>query len=391
MNVAALVPEFSAAHELGVIMHDWEQQPAETLDQLRELERDIYDRRKTLPKDAYDAARDALKGSCDRIKGVVDTIYKTDFDISWRFGLLLSTLGQDQEALNYIDAAISLRPNDPIPYRKKARMLSIMGRKDKSILPQAIEAAEMACQLEPNAKSYKILGETLFEAGEYEEAKTAFIKGADAPNSAEDEPGGYLERRAAEIYRRHLDEPECALTCAKRAYEIEPSNRRNVEELAYTYDDLGKPHQAIPLLMYAHALKPNFRMTLLKLTEALTATGQAEQALFYAGRLETAGDVRDISLRKKIEIHRKLNLVSNETLEIAAALVSEYPDNLRGTEEAARLYVEQKMYTEAIPLLEKLIGAGVRNTRTLSNMLGEARLEVADEEPDRATALHCRI
>lgn len=375
MDVASLVPEFSAAAETEKAMENLESNPREVVFELKGIGEALFDRRRNLKEQGYSEAREKILAACSHIANVVDNRFAEDFDVSWNFALLLSTLGEERRAFDYIERAIEMRPNDAVVRRKAASVLKNIGAEDPKCMENGLFEAKKACELDPSAKSYKILGHIHFELKAYQEAQNAFVRGTNAPNANEDVPGGYLERRVAETSRRYLKDLDTALKYAVKAHTMAPHKRRNVQELAHTYLDCGMIHDAIPYLMYAHALKPNLRLTLFKLVDALKQTEQYDSALEYAGKLETHANSRDASLRKIIEVHRKRGSVDQGVVDLTRGAIKEFPEDLGLCEEAGRLFYEQKRYREAIPLLENLITAKVKNSERLSGMIRICRQE----------------
>lgn len=374
MSIRSLIPDFCIVSEVTAAMQGYRSNPLEAIQQLKDVEASVRDRKRSFDRAQYGIARAKLREACDRIESAITDTYQSNFEISWQYGLLLSRLDQDERALDYIDCAIELREDDPVPYRKAASVCLHLGRKlrDSSYFDNALDYAEDATDIDPSAKSLRLVGDAHRHNENYEEARKAYITGVEAENSDRDEPGGYMQRWLSEISRRHLRDLDTALKYAEQAYAAAPSQKSNVEEYGYALLEAGETHRALPLLLYANVMNPQFRTTVLKLTDALVSTGDHRTAILYAQTLETACGKRDMSIRKQIEIARKSGSITRQTFQLADEAVRKFRNDLRLMEEVGRFYYEQGMFDEAVPILQKLVDHKVKNADTLSRMITAA-------------------
>lgn len=323
---------------------------------LKTAEEGLRDRRNTMDRQEYFDGRDSLLAAAQQIKAVVLAQYDEDADANWNMGVLLSRLGRDSEALQVLERAREARPDDVyIPHKiAHSYMKLYKHRPDPEFLEGAIAAAKDAIAVEPDAKSYELYGETLFTAKRYEDAAKAFGTAIDKAKDQDVKQDGYLERRMSELLRRYLDDPHEALDYALDAYEADPSNRRNVEELGYAYTDTGDYYQAIPLLMYAHAQNPELRITLLKLHDCLASTEQYDLAMEYAERIETHAHNRPLSLAKKLRIAEESPKHAYLAPQLAATMEQECPDSYDTAKALAGYFFANEEYERALPYLKRV-------------------------------------
>ncbi|MFK7839404.1 MAG: hypothetical protein AB8B83_03655 [Bdellovibrionales bacterium] len=374
MSLSPLIADFDAARDTEAAMNFWPESPLQTIEELASIETAIFERKDTYTKDEFKEAKAAVIKKCERLKDTISTEFEDYPEMNWQFSLLLSKLGMKKECIPFLEKAAELSPSDQARKRKLASALTKI-TDDKIALTRAIQIAENATSISPNAKNYRVLAEALFANDAFFDAKDSFIAGANAENSVTDEPGGYCERRAAETLRRKLESPEEALEWAQKAYEIDPENRRNCEEFGLAHFELGNYKKATPFLFYAHTEQPNFRLTLHRLIDCLIKTDKFEQAYDFAINLERYADEREVSIRRQVEVYRAAQWAPDEDLkELEKVIKEEFPDSRQTNEEIGRYFFERGATEKARSYLEIAANAeGGLRANALARMLDECR------------------
>jgi len=151
-----------------------------------------------------------------------------DDDDSWShvlFGHVYTRRGQPEIALNYMEKAVALNPNDPAAIALMGCRLSYMGRH-----AEAVECIERAMRLDPFHPDWMFYGwaEALYLSHRYEEAGSAFMRFK--------EPPYWIHPKAAACYAQleRRDEAREAVASFEQAVERErrEGNPRASIELA---------------------------------------------------------------------------------------------------------------------------------------------------------------
>ena len=354
-DMRSLVGEFSLAANIEAAIELSQTKPEEAIGELKELERDLYDSRLEFSREDYFALRDKIQTALDPLKDVLRQKFSTDVSLNFNFGILLSRLGRDHTALEFLQRAQELSPEDAVISRKIVTSYLKLHRRDRNggFGKNAVEEASNAVDLSPDDRSYALLGDALYENQQKEQALEAYEKLIKTQSGHD--PNGYAYRRAAEITRRFVKDFDKAKEYAQKAYAQNPADRRNIEELGFAHADRNEHEQAIPYLLYAHAKKSDVRIVLIKLIGCLTETGQYDLAQEYADKLETECGDRTKSLIKKLDIFNASKKSFDEALEIAQELATDFSGSYSTAERLGRFYYAADMFEEALPFLKHTV------------------------------------
>lgn len=348
---------FSVAAEIQAAMAFLATDASQTVSELKETESALKDRRRDMDDTEFYAARDQLRDAADTVKQHIRDDYAEDWQVNWNTGILLSRLGRDKAAMEFLERAHEQNPTDAHIPRKMAHALVKLHKNDTlgGHLPRAIGYAEKAIEIDGHPESHEMLGDVYFAGGQHENSFRSFAAASDLYEEQGLKSNGYAERRASEILRRHLYRKDEAVPYAEDAYDLGPGDRRNIEELGYAYSDAGEHDRAIPHLMHAHFKRPQMRVTLLKLHDSLLETGAYNEAMEFAKRLDTHADARTLSLVKQLRVAESTPRFARESRQIAADLEREASaSDFDAARALGGYYFAHGEYERALPLLKRV-------------------------------------
>ena len=164
------------------------------------------------------------------------------------FATALQRHGRFAEALNVLDNAIQLRPDDAALWRQQGDIRIQLGRLDQAVL-----SLQHALKLDPDHHDalYKA-GAVLHNLGRNEEAMTYLdLSERLFPNHAPT-----LEARASTLYNlKRFAEAE---TEARRAHQLAPDNADTCNRLGLSLRRLGRNDEALTWFEKAIAIRPRF-------------------------------------------------------------------------------------------------------------------------------------
>lgn len=383
MNIP-ITHSFSVASEITAAMAFLDSDPTKALIELEDTERALFDRRRDMVREDYFAARDSIRDAADTIKTHVRDNMSGDWEANWHTGVLLSRLDRDKSALEFLERAEESNPEDAIIGRKIIHSLLKLHKhqSDGGFAERAVTVGLKRAEIDGEPKTYEHLGDAYLATSDFASAFEAFDKASDT-YTEHDPSNGYAERRASEMLRRYLDRAEDAIAYAEDAYEIDPASPRNVEELAFAYADAREHHRAIPYLMQAHYLKPDYKPTLFKLIDALVEAEQYDTATDFAKRFETHAGERELSLAKQLRIAERDPRGASRAFAIAEQLETEFGDVFETRKSLAGFYYAREMYDQALPFLtsvaekpggENYLNRAAQALRISGDVNGSARL-----------------
>lgn len=378
MNIP-ITHRFSVAAEIQAAMAFLDTDPSQTISELKETESALKDHRRDMGDAAFYAARDQLRDAANTLKGLIRDDYAEDWQVNWNTGILLSRLDSDKAAMEFLERAHEQNPTDALIPRKMAHT-HVKLHKNNTLgghLGQAIGYAEKAIEIDGHPESHELLGDVYFAGGRHDDAFQRFAKACEVYEEQGLKSNGYAERRASEILRRHLNRKDEAVPYAEDAYDLDPSDRRNIEELGYAYSDAGEHDRAIPHLMHAHFKRPQMRVTLLKLHDSLLETGAYNEAMEFAKRLDTHANSRTLSLVKQLRVAESSPRFARASEQIAETLEREATaSDFDAARALGGYFFAHGEYEKALPLLKR-VSADPRGQSYL-NRTAQAMRELGD-------------
>lgn len=369
---------FSVASEIKAAMAFLDSDPNQTLIGLKETESALKDRRRSMDDTQFYAGRDQIREAADTLKSLIRDDYADDWEVNWNTGILFSRLDRDKSAMEFLERAHEQNPDDPLIPRKIAHALVKLHKNDTTggYLSRAITYAKKAIEIDGHPESYEMLGDVYFAGGQHEQAFQSFAKACKLYDEQDLKSNGYAERRASEILRRHLFRKDDAIPYAEDAYDLDPSDRRNIEELGYAYADAGEHDRAIPHLMHAHFKRPQMRVTLLKLHDSLLETGAYNEAMEFAKRLDTHANARTLSLIKQLRVAESTPRFAKEAAQIADALQLEAPKDFDAARALGGYFFAHGQYEKALPHLKQVCSDP--RGQSFLNRTAQAMREIGD-------------
>jgi tetratricopeptide (TPR) repeat protein len=143
-------------------------------------------------------------------------------------------LGQIDSAIAAVNNGINVDPNDPEGYVFLAYLRYQNGQYD-----EAITAAKMAIELQPDARAYNNLGLAYSRKGEYDAAIESYNKGIEINANLVT-----LHTNLGDAYTLKKEFSEAAQAFNK-AVELEPNNVGNILLLALSYYNIGRYDDAL--------------------------------------------------------------------------------------------------------------------------------------------------
>ena len=163
-------------------------------------------------------------------------------------GRTLQFQGRHDDALNTLDKAVQLKPDDAELWKHLGNALVELKR-----LQDALLSFQQALKLNPrHCNAAQQCGLLLGEAGRLEEALAHFRL------CRELQPHDPAILTSVTRCLIGLKRPEEALTENQRAYERDPGNAASCDNLGVVLDLLGREQEALPWLDRALALRPDF-------------------------------------------------------------------------------------------------------------------------------------
>ena len=135
-----LSPSFTiSAADISKMAQGWERDPVQTVDGLKEHARALKVFKKDNPQIRDSAAEDAFRAlneACNRIGKIISDRtmpFRTNLQVVWHYGVWLSHMGCNQEALSFITEAEALCPQSD---RKMHEKITSISRKNLQKVPR---------------------------------------------------------------------------------------------------------------------------------------------------------------------------------------------------------------------------------------------------------------
>lgn len=351
VSLADLMPEFSVASDIQSALSFLETDPTKAVHELRQTAEGLRDRKDEMPRDEYKADLDRIGGALDLVREDAEQI--ADAPTLYEFAMAAQRVGRLGLASEFWDKARQADSDDVEMARKIAYgfLSAYRHNSNGAYIKKAIKASTAAVNIDHSARSYAALGDAYFAYKNHKKAVQNYITAAKQPDANQTQPDGYLYRRISYITRRFLSDDDGAVEWAEKAYGMDRSEGRNIEELGCAYSAVGRHHEAIPLLMYANALKPHIKTTLNKLLQSLRDTDQLELALEYTEKMKDAGFRPGDIASRQFELKALIGQIRNSDLASLEQFAKEAPHD---PDIAARLGRElhaQARFEDALPHL----------------------------------------
>ena len=184
-------------------------------------------------------------------------------------GLIALAQGEPRQALEMIDRAIALDPNDAAYRYNRARALKAQNR-----LEAALAAFDKALALKPDhAEAWLERGNVLTAMGQDEAAVASFDRAVSLMPAW---PDAYANRAAA---RRSLEQYEAALADYDRAAQLRPDSAEEPYNRSIALLDLDRLPEALDACERALALKPSWAAALSQRGNVLRRLKRLDEAL----------------------------------------------------------------------------------------------------------------
>jgi arylsulfatase A-like enzyme/Flp pilus assembly protein TadD len=208
---------------------------------------------------------------------------REDFDGGYAtLGVIYARLGRVGDALTVLRRGVELNPDNYLIASPLVHLLNKVGRFDETI---RVIAADGRYPFEHEFDSWNALGVAYLNTGDLERARQAFGSALDLDGK------DYLaHRNLGDVefadYRRTKDPAayDKALAYYLRAIELNPRDPSSRNALGFTYLQGGRPKEAIPPLLKALDLFPDYDTAVYNLGLAYFNTGDFEKALSYLTR-----------------------------------------------------------------------------------------------------------
>jgi len=215
------------------------------------------------------------------LKSVLTT--REDFDGGYAtLGVIYARLGRVGDALTVLRRGIELMPDNYLIASPYVHLLNEVGRFDETI---RVIAADGRYPFEHEFDSWNALGVAYLNTGDLERARQAFGSALDL-----DAKDYVVHRNLGDVefadYARTKNPAafEKALSCYQKAIELNPHDPSSRNAMGFTYLQGGKPAEAIPFLLKALELLPDYGTAIYNLGSAFFNTGNFEKALSYLTR-----------------------------------------------------------------------------------------------------------
>ncbi|RXT43425.1 hypothetical protein B5V03_22645 [Bradyrhizobium betae] len=228
------------------------------------------------------------------------------------FATALQRYGRFEEALNVLDKAIQLRPDDAALWRQQGDIRIQLGRLDQAVL-----SLQHALQLGPNHQDalYKT-GAVLHKLGRNEEA----IAYLDLSDTLFPDHAPTLEARAWTLYNlKRFAESEAE---ARRAHQLAPDNADICNNLGLSLRRLGRNDEALAWFEKAIELRPEF----------VDAFDNRLVALFHLHRFDEV-----FALSDQMKSLGLSNIVTEWNVTLAQLLTGDFESGWRGHQTRLKL------------------------------------------------------
>ena len=199
------------------------------------------------------------------------------------YGILLNRFGEYRQALDVVEFAIELEPQFAYSYFVKARALRFLGRLD-----EALEVISRGAELSRSILYQNEKGRIHLIREEYDLAEAAYNL------SLEREPDNPVALAGLGDVRYFSGDIEGSLELFQRAADVDPTYAYAFYSLAYSYFDLGRLNEALRNVLRALDLDPEYLDAILLYADILYRQGnRAAAAEQYQLYLDLGGEPLD--------------------------------------------------------------------------------------------------